>query len=42
MSGSRELTGSKIIVGVVIAVVAAVVGYLISYSDGHRKDQISF
>ena len=39
---SRESTGSKIIVGVSIAVVAAIVGYLISYLDQHRKDQITF
>jgi hypothetical protein len=42
MAKSIESTGSKIIVGVVIAVVAAAVGYLISYLDQHRRDQITF
>jgi hypothetical protein len=37
-----ESTGSRIIVGVIIAMATAVVGYLLLYLEQHRKEQITF
>lgn len=41
-NGGSESMGNKLIVGVLIAVFTATVGYLVSYADQHRKDQIAF
>jgi hypothetical protein len=41
MSDSDESVGPQIIVEVLVAVAAAAVGYLISYLDAHRKDQMA-
>jgi hypothetical protein len=41
-NNSHEPIGSKILVGVAIAILAATFGYVVSYLDQHRKDQIAF
>lgn len=38
----KESMGSKILVGVIVAVGAAIIGYIITYLDQHRKDQVTF
>lgn len=38
----NESLGSKILVGLAIAVLTALFGYLMSYLDQHRKDQVAF
>ena len=39
---ASESVGSKILVGVAVTILAAIFGYIVSYLDQHRKDQVAF